>query len=114
MEEVHTTQGNVERCLSCKGLWLDMLELEDITALAKEVDIGDPAVGATFKTVDRIYCPTCPNSKMLRMVDARQPHIWYESCPTCYGRYYDAGELTDLADHKIGDFFKRFRLKERI
>ncbi len=85
-----------------------------IKAIAKEVDIGDPAVGARNNTIDRIYCPVCPpNNKLLRMVDPGQPHIWYESCPGCYGRYYDAGELLDLAEYTLEDFFKRFKVKAR-
>jgi len=112
-EHVMTPFGDVERCLSCKGLWLDMLEHEDLKEIADGVDIGDADVGKTFNAVGDIKCPVCPNSKMLRMVDAKQPHIWFESCPTCYGRLYDAGELKDLSEHSISDFIKRFSVKER-
>jgi len=51
--------------------------------------------------------------KMLRMVDPQQPHIWFEQCPTCYGRFFDAGELKDLSEHTISDFFKKFSAVER-
>ncbi len=112
-EQLNTPFGDVERCLNCKGLWLDMLEHEDLKDIADAVDTGDPKVGKQYNEVDDIKCPVCPNSKMLKMVDAQQPHIWFESCPTCYGRFFDAGEFKDLADHTIGDFIKSFTAKPR-
>jgi uncharacterized protein len=38
---------------------------------------------------------------MLRMVDAQQPHIWYESCEECGGSFLDAGEFRDLKRHNF-------------
>lgn len=112
MEQVHTPYGDLERCTSCKGLWLDMLEHEDLKEVADVVDIGDPAVGARFNTIDRIYCPVCPNNKLIRMVDPLQPHIWFESCPTCYGRFLDAGELKDLSERTFDDIVKLFQVRK--
>jgi len=112
-EHVNTPFGDVERCFSCKGLWLDMREHEDLKDIAEGVDTGDPEVGKKYNEIGEIYCAVCPNSKMIRMVDAEQPHIWFESCPTCYSRFYDAGELTDFSEHTIGDFIKKFTVKER-
>lgn len=112
-EQIHTPYADVERCLHCKGLWLDMLEHEDIREIAQGVDIGDPELGKKYNVIDHIQCPVCANSKMLRMVDAKQPHIWFESCPTCYGRFYDAGELVDLSEYTIADFIKQFTVKAR-
>lgn len=113
MEKVVTPAGDVDRCVSCKGLWLDVLVHEDIKKIAAEVDIGDVATGAKHNTTDQINCPSCPSSKLIRMVDPIQPHIWFESCPTCYGRFFDAGELTDLSERTLGDFIKSFSVVER-
>ena len=113
MEHVTTPYADLERCTSCKGLWLDMLEHEDLKEIAESVDIGDPAVGKAFNEKGDIYCPVCPNSKMLRMIDAGQRHIWYESCSTCKGRFYDAGELTDLATYDFSDFIRGLFVKPR-
>lgn len=112
-EQLQTPLGDVERCLGCKGLWLDMLQDEDLKSIAAGIDTGDPEVGKRYNTVDDINCPVCPNSRMLKMVDAQQPHIWFESCPTCFGRFYDAGEFTDLSEHTLGDFLKRLTAKAR-
>jgi Zn-finger nucleic acid-binding protein len=38
---------------------------------------------------------------MIRMVDRHQPHIWYESCPVCFGVYMDAGEFRDQKRPRI-------------
>jgi Zn-finger nucleic acid-binding protein len=38
---------------------------------------------------------------MIRMVDRHQPHIWYESCPVCFGIYMDAGEFREQKQRPI-------------
>ena len=43
----------------------------------------------------------------------QQPHIWFESCQSCYGRFYDAGEYRDLAVYEFSDFMKRFSVIAR-
>jgi Zn-finger nucleic acid-binding protein len=113
MEQITTPFGEVERCTSCKGLWVDAFEQEEMVQIATGIDIGSEETGKKNNTIEKIKCPCCPNSQMLRMVDAKQPHIWYESCPTCYGRYFDAGELKDLSENTLSDFLKKFKLKER-
>ena len=43
---------------------------------------------------------------MIRMVDHRHPHLWYESCTVCYGVFFDAGEFRDYKEHSILETFK--------
>lgn len=112
-EQLETPLGFVERCSSCKGLWIEAYELEAMKPLADQIDSGDEQLGKEFNKIDHISCPVCPNNQLLRMVDAKQPHIWFESCPTCHGRFYDAGEFKDFAHVELSDFFKRFKLKAR-
>lgn len=45
MEQVHSIYADVDRCIGCKGLWLDMLEYKDIKSIANDIDTGDPDVG---------------------------------------------------------------------
>ena len=73
MEHVITPFADLERCTACMGLWLDMLEHEDLKEIARGVDIGDPEIGKQFNEVDDVHCPVCANSKLLRMVDPHQP-----------------------------------------
>lgn len=112
-EQINTPFGDVERCTSCKGLWIDAYEHETLKEIADAVDVGSVAVGKEMNAIDRINCPVCANNKLLRMVDPKQPHIWFESCPTCYGRFYDAGEFVDVAKLTPSDFIKRIFVRER-
>ncbi len=107
MEKVQYESIEVDRCTDCKGIWFDMLEQEHLKALegSEEIDIGDPEVGKQTNIVDRIACPVC-DTPMIRMVDGRQPHIWFESCTVCYGVFFDAGEFRDYKQETILDFFK--------
>ena len=114
MEKV-TQQGiEVDRCTQCRGLWLEMGEREKLGTKpdAQTVDVGEAAEGARQNSVDRIQCPEC-QTPMIRMVDSKQPHIWYESCPVCYGVFFDAGEFRDYAEKTVLDFFRDWRVKER-
>ncbi len=113
MEKVPTHEAVADRCTHCKGIWFDLLEHEDMRASARVVDTGDAALGREYNAIDRIQCPICVGTPMLRMVDPQQPHIWFESCPTCYGRFYDAGEYRDFVELTLADLFRRLRAVER-
>ncbi len=114
MEKVMFEHVEVDRCSNCKGIWFDMLEHEELKKLkgSEAIDTGDPEVGKEYNQTDRIDCPKC-HSRMIRMVDRDQPHIWYESCGVCYGVFFDAGEFTDFKQHTLSDFFKSLKAKER-
>jgi len=112
-ESVTTQAGIVDRCTGCQGLWFDLLEHEDLKDFAQQVDTGCEKTGRRYNQVDRIDCPVCPSSRLTRMVDRAQPHIWFESCPTCHGRFYDAGEFRDFAELTLVDRLKRLFVRER-
>jgi Zn-finger nucleic acid-binding protein len=113
MEDVILDGTEVDRCISCKGLWFGMLKDEKLLSTATTIDTGDRKVGAQYNAIDRIDCPVCPNTPMRRMVDNRQSHIWFESCPSCYGRFFDAGEFRDLAKHSLSDLIRDLFKGER-
>ncbi len=113
MEAVKVKGGEVDRCASCKGLWFDLLEEEKFISQAKSIDTGDSTIGEATNTIDRINCPVCKNTPMIRMVDSRQHHIWFESCPSCFGRFYDAGEFRDLSSHTLLDIIRDVFTPER-
>ncbi|MCK7594400.1 zf-TFIIB domain-containing protein [Pseudomarimonas salicorniae] len=114
MQVVRVEGGEVDRCGGCGGLWFDMLEDQDLLSLAAEIDTGDPEVGRRHNAIDRISCPKCSDGQpMIRMVDPAQPHIWFESCTVCYGKFFDAGEYRDLAEFTVADWFKRLRARPR-
>jgi Zn-finger nucleic acid-binding protein len=100
----------VDRCTGCGGLWFDLLEAEDLkgTDKAAELDTGDPATGDRYDRVGLIRCPV-DAEPMIRMVDKAQPELWLESCPVCYGTWFDAGEFREFADQRIRDMLVRHR-----
>ena len=104
----------VERCTDCQGLFFGESEKEKLMNLrgADAIDTGDAKVGREFNEVDCIDCPRC-GSRMIRMVDAGQPHIWFEHCTVCSGSFFDAGEFRDLRHHTIVGFFKDLMGKGR-
>lgn len=107
MEKIVYADVEVDRCTGCHGIWFDNLEHEKLKAVAGSdaIDDGDPAVGKRFNELDRIDCPVC-HSPMVRMVDARQRHIWYESCAVCSGVFFDAGEFCDFKHEHLFDRLK--------
>ena len=104
----------VDRCKECKGIWFDFLEHEKLKELqgSESIDIGNPKKGKEYNKTDKIDCPIC-RTQMIKMVDNQQPHIWYESCSSCNGVFFDAGEFTDFKELTIADFFKSLKAKER-
>jgi len=114
MEKVVFENVEVDRCKNCEGIWFDMLEHEDLKTLqgSEAIDTGDPEKGKDYNKIDNINCPDC-KTKMIKMVDNRQPHIWYEFCLTCYGLFFDAGEFTDFKNFTLSDILKGIKAKER-
>ena len=114
MMPVAYQSSTVHRCTKCSGLWFEPLDHERLKEVAEQVDTGDATVGARYNRIDRINCPKCANWPLIRMVDAQQPHIWFESCKNCYGRFYDAGEYQDFAEIEFADLIKDWNAPERI
>jgi MFS transporter, PAT family, beta-lactamase induction signal transducer AmpG len=114
MEAVIHEGTEVDRCGSCRGIWFDAGEVEALasTPAALSIDIGAAREGKRLNAVDDYPCPRC-GGVMARVVDEAQRHIWYETCGSCSGSFFDAGEFRDLAQVTIGDFFKRLVTPER-
>jgi Zn-finger nucleic acid-binding protein len=113
MEPVTTAAGTVERCIACQGLWFDRLEAPAQAAFAAALDAGSAETGRAFNAVDRISCPVCANTPLTRMVDNEQPHIWFEACPSCNGRFFDAGEFRDLSERSLSDLLRKLTVRDR-
>ena len=117
MEVVTFQNIEVNRCSKCNGIWFDEFELQDLRVLkgSEIIDKGDALLGKQYNKVDQISCPKCEGSgKMIRMVDPKQSHIWFECCKVCGGAYFDASEFKDLKQQTISDFFRNLFTKERV
>jgi len=110
MDPVTVAGIEVDRCTGCGGLWFDMLEHEDLKDAAgiESLDIGDSAVGERYDQVGLVRCPV-DGQPMIRMVDKAQPTLWLESCPHCYGTFFDAGEFREFTDESFRDMVQRHR-----
>jgi PAT family beta-lactamase induction signal transducer AmpG len=114
MQQIMIDGTEIDRCSACHGLWFDAGELSKFRnkEAAAALDIGDVTTGKKQNEIEHYRCPRCAGP-MNRLVDPKQPHIWFEQCGSCHGSYFDAGELSDLATVSVSDFFKRFVTPER-
>jgi Zn-finger nucleic acid-binding protein len=110
MQPVEFGGVRVHRCNGCGGLWFGMLVHEDLKRIqgSEAIDTGDPEVGKAFEELALVRCPV-DDVRMIRMVDSSQPHIWFESCPVCYGTFFDAGEFRDFKEHSLVEFLRARR-----
>jgi Zn-finger nucleic acid-binding protein len=110
MAPVRMAETEIDRCTGCGGLWFDMLEQEDLRAVpgADALDSGDRSLGARYDRVGLVRCPV-DGQTMVRQVDRAQPSLWFESCPFCYGVFFDAGEFVEFREEHLGDLFRRRR-----
>ncbi len=104
------THENVEvdRCNQCGGIWFDAAEKKNLEQIddAAIIDSGDRRVGKKYNEMRNINCPKC-DVAMYRVADKTQFHIEYESCPACYGTFFDAGEFKDLNELTAVERFKK-------
>ena len=100
--------------MSCKGIWFERLEAQRLAKIAgsERIDTGDAEEGRKHNAQGIVDCPAC-KARLVRMVDLKQPHIWYESCSVCGGLFFDAGEFRDYKQSTLGDFFKDLFARER-
>ena len=104
----------ISRCENCQGIWLGALDCERLLAAAdaeaRGADTGGVELGEWTDAIDDpIACPM-DHSRMIRMVDLKQPHVRFERCTVCGGMFLDAGELRDLASFTL---IERLRLALR-
>ena len=90
-------ENDAYRCEGCKGLWLPLMAHEQLEERADEVDTEEYR-GDSAPETRTLMCPQCEFVPLIRMVDVEQPDIHFESCKTCYGRYYDAGEFREVSE----------------
>ncbi len=93
----------VDRCVNCRGIWFDRLEVEQLKNLKGSdlIDTDNVKKGEAYNRIREISCPKC-NIPMVQKTEKGKSHIAYETCNSCQGLFLDAGE------------FKRFKSKNTI
>lgn len=115
MDVVDFEGYEIQKCSGCEGLWFENLEhelLKDIKG-SETIDTGDAKDGALYDVMDSYDCPVC-SSKMVKLVDKDQTHIWYEVCHSCFGVFFDAGEFRDYKDYTLFDVIGELFAQERL
>lgn len=99
MKVIHHGGIEIDRCTACFGMFFDKLEAGQLKTVrgSKRIDIGDDMVGARFNEILDTSCPKC-QVKMDTVARENPFPIRFESCPQCYGAYFDAGEFRDYLD----------------
>jgi uncharacterized protein len=98
----------VQRCTDCGGLFCKpavLVEMKKEWMADAVLDTGDAKLGQALNKLDDVNCPEC-GTRMDKVSDERQTHIWFEQCPSCEGMFFDAGEFSDL---KYDTFMDRVR-----
>lgn len=93
----------IDRCVSCHGIWFDRDEQEAVSHNPDVIELDDirnppRAERFTFHFID---CPRCQVRMQHRVRDLRSHHVVYEYCPECGGSFLDKGELTELSQDEI-------------
>lgn len=114
MEIVTYAEIVVDRCTKCRGLFFDALEPEKLKRAkgSEVIDDGDAAVGEKYDEIDLINCPR-DTTRMVRMTAPRQYHLHFETCPVCFGTFFDAGEFRDWKEETLADVFRGIFAKKR-
>jgi Zn-finger nucleic acid-binding protein len=115
MEQVQVEATQVDRCTSCRGLWFDALEDQDIRGSegAETLDTAaNPQPEPPRGKKATIECPRC-QARMIHMVDRMGKRIQYESCPRCHGKFLDAGEFRALEPRSVQDTMRRLLRKRQ-
>ncbi len=105
METVTFKSIAVQRCKNCGGIWFEALQQEHLRAMrgAEAIDTGDVKVGQQMDELQHVPCPVC-HEPMLRLTDVDHPHLHFESCPVCYGSFFDAGKFRQYKSHGILEY----------
>ena len=115
MEQVRISGIEIDRCSRCKGIWFDSQEQSRVRHVrgSHKADIGHQAIGEFYNRSRDINCPRCDIPMEGEELKRGRLSIQIESCPSCHGTYFDAGEFRDFAEPTIlefvADLFRQFR-----
>ena len=101
MKQVQAADVTVDVCDGgCGGLWFEQCEMEKFDephegggeALLEVARNPSVSVDRT----QRLRCPKCPDSVMMRHFFSSKRQVEIDECPTCAAFWLDAGELAEI------------------
>jgi len=98
----------IDRCPTCHGIWLDVLELERLLEADPRPLLAEDRRFASRPGEEgpRRPCPRCQGADLIKLNSLLRPGTILDSCTVCHGVWLDAGELTQLSRK---DLFSRLR-----
>jgi serine/threonine protein kinase/Zn-finger nucleic acid-binding protein len=93
----------VDRCTSCRGVWLDQGEMERLLGAGPGVRAPDTGPQGKYERapLDELH-GSCPSCKIgLRRFAVPNKPASLEICPNCHGTWFDQGELRLLEDENV-------------
>lgn len=107
-ELVAQNAGEVEidRCPTCHGIWLDMLELETLLRTKpRELIESDQHFHAhPMEPGAQLTCPVCRGARLIKLNSRVRPGTMIDSCQVCFGTWLDAGELSRLSGDSLAQW----------
>ncbi|MCK6552307.1 protein kinase [Myxococcota bacterium] len=97
----------VDRCTSCRGVWLDPAEVDRILGRGTEAEPAAAHEKLRRAPLDRLIgsCPTCRIGLAAFEVPGQPAAL--EVCPRCYGTWFDRGELKLLRDTQVVEWLRK-------
>lgn len=102
MKKVYMEGVLVDLCETCRGVWLDVNELEmlkyddgkDQVELATEVQRELVAEKSRLLTTVGM-CPKCQRQPLVSFI---RSGVELDQCPACFGTFFDNGELQRILE----------------
>ena len=101
MKKVKVTDVTVDVCDGgCGGLWFDQFELRKFDEPHEEG--GEPLLlvernpSVSVDRTEKLRCPKCPDSVMMRHFFSSKRQVEVDECPTCAAFWLDVGELAQI------------------
>jgi len=105
----------VDRCPNCKGIWLDVGELEMLEyGEGKERDeLIREAKQEVLRDKQRLFstCGLCPKCQKYELKQIIRVGIELDKCSACGGLFFDWGELEKVISGEEKTPFKKFLRK---
>ena len=94
---------DVDRCVSCEGMWLDYPELDQLEDTALDEDELKGSM-ITRATESELTCPRCHRG--MQQFRYRYNELWLDVCEAEHGFWLDKGEekrVTEIMEQRIKD-----------
>lgn len=88
----------IDFCPSCKGIWLDSVELELLTGTLSKSDEANRFKSVKNNNEVKYRCPIC--KKKMEKVEFGDSKVIIDKCKNDHGLWFDKGELDTLLSDK--------------